>query len=73
MRLFARRFSVQERIGRQLAESLQQILLPHGVAVHLGAVHLCTQMRGVREIESSTQLRGEFFTLCGQRGLAGHG
>ncbi|WP_371799072.1 GTP cyclohydrolase I [Streptomyces sp. NBC_01707] len=86
VRLFARRFSMQERIGRQLAESLQQILLPHGVAVHLEAVHLCTQMRGVREIESSTrtthwrgtydedpQLRGEFFTLCGQRGLAGHG
>ena len=86
VRLFARRFSVQERIGRQLAESLQQILLPHGVAVHLEAVHLCTQMRGVREIESSTrtthwrgtydedpQLRGEFFTLCGQRGIAGHG
>ncbi|WP_128429458.1 GTP cyclohydrolase I [Streptomyces cyaneus] len=86
VRLFARRFSVQERIGHQLAESLQQILLPHGVAVHLEAVHLCTQMRGVREIESSTrtthwrgtydedpQLRGEFFTLCGQRGLAGHG
>lgn len=86
VRLFARRFSMQERIGRQLAESLQKILEPHGVAVHLEAVHLCTQMRGVREIESSTrtthwrgtydddpQLRAEFFTLCGQRGLAGHG
>ncbi|WP_310725897.1 GTP cyclohydrolase I [Streptomyces sp. N2A] len=86
VRLFARRFSMQERIGRQLAESLQQILQPHGVAVHLEAVHLCTQMRGVREIESSTrtthwrgtydedpQLRAEFFTLCGQRGPAGLG
>ncbi|WP_406130337.1 GTP cyclohydrolase I [Streptomyces canus] len=28
---------------------------PHGVAVHLEAVHLCTQMRGVCEIESSTR------------------
>ncbi|MFE1882781.1 GTP cyclohydrolase I [Streptomyces diastatochromogenes] len=80
VRLFARRFSVQERIGQQLADSLQSILAPHGVAVHLEAVHLCTQMRGVRERESRTrttywrgtydsdaQLRSEFFTLCGGR------
>jgi len=77
VRLFARRFSVQERIGQQLADSLERILAPHGVAVHLEAVHLCTQMRGVREIESSTrttfwrgnydgepQLRTEFLGLC---------
>ncbi len=81
LRLFARRFSVQERIGHQLADSLESILSPHGVAVHIEAVHLCTQMRGVRERESSTrttywrgnydadpQLRTEFFTLCSQRG-----
>jgi GTP cyclohydrolase I len=80
VRLFARRFSVQERIGQQLADALVRILEPHGVAVHLEAVHLCTQMRGVREIESSTrttywrgtydtedQLRTEFFDLCGPR------
>ncbi|MEU4234455.1 GTP cyclohydrolase I [Nonomuraea sp. NPDC026600] len=81
VRLFARRFSVQERIGQQLANALERILAPHGVAVHLEAVHLCTQMRGVREIESSTrttywrgnydadaQLRAEFIGLCGPRG-----
>jgi GTP cyclohydrolase IA len=81
VRLFARRFSVQERIGQQLADALESILAPHGVAVHLEAVHLCMQMRGVREIESSTrttywrgnydtdpQLRAEFYGLCGQRG-----
>ncbi|MGH9298662.1 MAG: GTP cyclohydrolase I [Acidimicrobiales bacterium] len=80
VRLFARRFTVQERIGQQLADALEQILLPHGVAVHVEATHLCTQMRGVREIESSTrtsywrgnydgdaQLRSEFFELCGRR------
>jgi GTP cyclohydrolase I len=54
-RLFARRFSVQERIGQQLADALERILVPHSVAVHPEAVHLCTQMRGVREIESSTR------------------
>jgi GTP cyclohydrolase I len=81
VRLYGRRFSVQERIGQQLAEALERILAPHGVAVHLEAVHLCTQMRGVREIESSTrtsywrgnydgdaQLRAEFFGLCSHWG-----
>jgi len=80
VRLFARRFSLQERIGQQLADALERILAPHGVAVHLEAVHLCTQMRGVRETESSTrttywrgnydgdaQLRAEFLSLCGSR------
>jgi GTP cyclohydrolase IA len=81
VRLYGRRFSVQERIGQQLADALERILAPHGVAVHLEAVHLCTQMRGVREIESSTrttywrgnydgdaQLRAEFFGLCSRWG-----
>jgi GTP cyclohydrolase I len=77
VRLFARRFSVQERIGQQLADALERVLAPHGVAVYLEAVHLCTQMRGVREIGSSTrttfwrgnydeepQLRVEFLGMC---------
>lgn len=81
VRLFARRYTVQERIGQQLADGLVRILQPHGVAVHLEAVHLCTEMRGVREINSSTRtsywrgnydtdpgLRAEFFRMCGQRG-----
>jgi len=54
VRLFARRFTVQERIGQQIADALVELMQPHGVAVHLEAVHLCTQMRGVREEGSST-------------------
>lgn len=54
VRLFARRFTVQERIGQEVADTLERILKPHGVAVHLEAVHLCTQMRGVREEQSRT-------------------
>jgi GTP cyclohydrolase IA len=54
VRLFARRFTVQERIGQQVADTLVEMMQPHGVAVHLEAVHLCTQMRGVREEGSST-------------------
>ena len=54
VRVFARRFTVQERIGQQVADTLVELMHPHGVAVHLQAVHLCTQMRGVREEQSST-------------------
>jgi GTP cyclohydrolase I len=56
VRLFARRFTVQERIGQQVADWLVENLQPHGVAVYLEAVHLCTQMRGVREQQSSTSV-----------------
>lgn len=54
VRLFARRFTVQERLGEQIADALAELMEPHGVAVHLEAVHLCTQMRGVREEHSKT-------------------
>src|SRR5438128_2430166 len=54
VRVFARRFTVQERLGQQVADALVELMHPHGVAVHLEAVHLCTQMRGVREERSST-------------------
>lgn len=78
VRLFARRFTVQERIGREIVDALEGILQAHGVAVYLEAVHLCTQMRGVREVESKTrttfwrgvydsepELRAGFFRVCG--------
>jgi GTP cyclohydrolase IA len=54
VRLFARRFTVQERLGQQVADTLVGLLHPHGVAVRLEAEHLCTQMRGVREEHSKT-------------------
>jgi GTP cyclohydrolase I len=78
VRLFAKRFSVQERLGRQIADTLEAILEPHGVAVYLEATHLCMQMRGVREVapltrtthwrgnyEQDPALRAEFFRVCG--------
>jgi GTP cyclohydrolase I len=49
VRLFARRFTVQERLGEQIADALVELIDPRGVAVHLAASHLCTQMRGVEE------------------------
>jgi GTP cyclohydrolase I len=80
VRLFARRFTLQERIGQQIADTLDAMLAPHGIAVYLEAHHLCTQMRGVREItpltrttfwrgayDENAQLRTEFFDMCGVR------
>ena len=49
VRLFARRFTVQERLGEQIADTLAELIDARGVAVHLEASHLCTQMRGVEE------------------------
>jgi GTP cyclohydrolase IA len=54
VRLYARRFTVQERIGEQIADTLVDLIAPRGVAVHLEAAHLCTQMRGVEEDGSRT-------------------
>ena len=55
VRLFARRFTVQERMGSEITNALSRILQAHGVALYLEAVHLCTQMRGVRESEQTTR------------------
>jgi GTP cyclohydrolase I len=54
VRLYARRFTVQERLGEQVADGLVELIAPRGVAVHLDAAHLCTQMRGVVEEGSRT-------------------
>lgn len=65
VRLFAKRFTVQERMEEQIADTLQSVLQPHGVAVYLQAHHLCTEMRGVREhgaITRTTTWRGEYIT-----------
>jgi GTP cyclohydrolase I len=54
VRLYARRFTVQERLGEQIADALVDLVQPRGVAVHIEASHLCTQMRGVEEECSRT-------------------
>jgi GTP cyclohydrolase I len=55
VRLYARRFTVQERLGEQIADALGELVQPLGVAVQLDAAHLCTQMRGVHEETSRTK------------------
>ena len=54
VRLYARRFTVQERLGEQIADTLVELVSPRGVAVRIEAAHLCTQMRGVAEESSRT-------------------
>src|SRR5436190_2509309 len=79
VRLFSKRFAVQERIGEEIADTLEAMLQPHGVAVYLEAHHLCTQMRGVQEVSPLTRttfwrggydgdpaLRQEFLAACGR-------
>ena len=44
----AHRPQLQERLGRQIADHLQQLLEPRGLAVVLVARHLCMEMRGIR-------------------------
>jgi GTP cyclohydrolase IA len=47
--MFARRLQVQERMTRQIAEFLDELLHPIGVAVVIEGLHLCTTMRGVKK------------------------
>ena len=67
-------------MGDQIADALNALVRAHGVAVHLEAHHLCTQMRGVREMQAKTRtavwrgeyaknadMRDEFFSLSGVR------
>ncbi|MGZ6268722.1 MAG: GTP cyclohydrolase I, partial [Candidatus Limnocylindrales bacterium] len=78
VRIATRRFGVQERMTHEIAETLAELTEPHGVAVYMEAHHLCTQMRGVRELhpmtrttafrgayETNAALRAEFYDLSG--------
>lgn len=47
--MFARRLQLQERMTSQIANFLDELLKPFGVAVVVEAVHLCSMMRGVKK------------------------
>lgn len=78
--VFARRLQVQERLTAQVAESLDEVLRPRGVAVLVEAAHFCMMMRGIEKQHSSTttvsfvgafresaSLRAEFLASLGRR------
>ncbi|MBN2113645.1 MAG: GTP cyclohydrolase I FolE [Acidimicrobiia bacterium] len=62
---FARRLQVQERMTRQIAELLQELINPLGVGVVIRATHLCMSMRGAMKANAhmrTTYLTGAFLT-----------
>ena len=74
--MFARRLQVQERLTSQIAETLESVLRPRGVAVVIESIHLCMMMRGVSQqnafaitsslrgvFESDSKTRSEFMDL----------
>jgi GTP cyclohydrolase I len=68
--IFAHRLQVQERMTRQIADLLQELLEPKGVAVVMEGMHLCTMMRGVRKHDArltTSAMQGSFRTNSATR------
>ena len=77
---FSRRLQIQERLTTQIAETIQKVIDPQGVAVVIEARHLCMMMRGVEKQHSAAvtssmlgcfrdeqETRQEFLSLIRQR------
>jgi GTP cyclohydrolase I len=63
--VFARRLQVQERLTTEVANAIDEVLRPLGVAVVIEAAHLCMMMRGIQKQNSHTVtscMRGCFMT-----------
>ena len=61
--MFARRLQVQERLTRQIAETVKDVLDPIGVAVIMEGQHMCMQMRGVEKqnsLATTSSMLGKF-------------
>jgi GTP cyclohydrolase I len=77
--VYAHRLQLQERLTREIAEAVERILHPRGVAVVMEARHMCVEMRGVEKLDSDTvtscllgdlrdnpERRAEFMALAGR-------
>lgn len=63
--MFARRLQVQERMTTQIADALEELLRPQGVAIVVDGSHMCSMMRGVKKPDAAmttSTLRGLFRT-----------
>jgi len=61
--MFARRLQMQERLGQQICDALDEVLKPKGIGVVIEADHMCMMMRGVEKQHSkavTSQVRGLF-------------
>lgn len=61
--MFSRRLQVQERLTHQVADAIQNVLDPIGVAVVMEGQHMCMQMRGVEKqnsFASTSSMLGQF-------------
>lgn len=78
--MFSRRLQVQERLTKQVALAISEVLKPRGVGVVMESSHLCMVMRGVQKVSSTTttscmlgcmrssaKTREEFLTLLNRR------
>ena len=52
--MFARRLQVQERLTHQIAQAINEVLQPQGIAVVMEAQHMCMMIRGVEKQRSNT-------------------
>jgi GTP cyclohydrolase IA len=79
--VFSRRLQVQERLTTQIAQTIDEVLQPRGVAVVMEALHMCMLMRGVEKQNSKAvtsamlgqfrdrpETRAEFMELIKSRG-----
>jgi len=79
--ILARRPQLQERLTTQIADTIMEVLDPHGVGVVIEAQHLCVTMRGIKKpgsvvvtsanrgiFRSRMATRQEFLTLIGYQG-----
>lgn len=61
--IYARRLQIQEQMTFQIADAIESILKPKGVAVVVTGQHLCMVMRGIKKLNSTTTtsaMRGVF-------------
>ncbi|OJJ53872.1 hypothetical protein ASPSYDRAFT_61828 [Aspergillus sydowii CBS 593.65] len=78
--MFSRRLQVQERLTKQVALAISEVLKPRGVGVVMESAHLCMVMRGVQKTSSTTttscmlgcmrssaKTREEFLTLLNRK------
>jgi len=78
--MYARRLQVQERMTTQIADFIQEVLHPQGVAVVVEGSHMCSMMRGIKKANASmitsamlgifqenSKTRAEFMQHIGRR------